>query len=318
MTSEQRYFKIGIFVLGAVAVLTVAIAALGAGSLFAKKYRVETYLDETIEGLDVGSPVKYRGVKIGEVEATDFVAATYNNKDGRIRLILTFHRPPGRMVVQGSTAERVQSLADMGMRVHLASSGLMGDVYLEVELMDPKENPPPAISWTPKFPYLPSAPSTGTQVTNQVMSILHNLQGMRFDQISDKIVTLLDSLDRVVKKLDPALADVHDVATEAAGLLKDTRRVVNEDLGPELKDVLSSAADRLPATFEKLDGTLDRISATLRRVDRTLAEEGGSMNDALDNLRAATGDLRDLMGQVKRYPSQALFGEAPPKKEVTK
>jgi len=318
MTSEQRYFKIGIFVLGAVAVLTVAIAALGAGSLFAKKYRVETYMDETVEGLDVGSPVKYRGVKVGEVEATDFVAATYNNKDGRIRLILTFHRPPGRMVVQGSTAERVQSLADLGMRVHLASSGLMGDVYLEVELMDPKENPPPAISWTPQFPYLPSAPSTGTQVTNQVVSILHNLQGMRFDQISDKVITLLDSLDRLVKKLDPALADVHDVATEAGGLLKDTRRVVNEDLGPELKNLLTSTSDRLPATFDKIDGTLDRLSATLRRVDRTLAEEGGSMNDALDNMRAATGDLRDLMGQVKRNPAQALFGEPPPKKEVAK
>ena len=318
MKSEKRYFKIGLFVIGAVAVLTVGIAALGAGSLFAKKYRVETYMDETVEGLDVGSPVKYRGVKVGEVEATDFVAATYNNKDGRIRLILTFHRPPGRMVVQGSTAERVQSLADMGMRVHLASSGLMGDVYLEVELMDPKENPPPAISWTPQFPYLPSAPSTGTQVTNQVVSILHNLQGMRFDQISDKVITLLDSLDRLVKKLDPALADVHDVATEAGGLLKDTRRVVNEDLGPELKNLLTSTSDRLPATFDKIDGTLDRLSATLRRVDRTLAEEGGSMNDALDNMRAATGDLRDLMGQVKRNPAQALFGEPPPKKEVAK
>ena len=318
MKSEKRYFKIGLFVIGAVAVLTVGIAALGAGSLFAKKYRVETYMDETVEGLDVGSPVKYRGVKVGEVEATDFVAATYNNKDGRIRLILTFHRPPGRMVVQGSTAERVQSLADLGMRVHLASSGLMGDVYLEVELMDPKENPPPAISWTPQFPYLPSAPSTGTQVTNQVVSILHNLQGMRFDQISDKVITLLDSLDRLVKKLDPALADVHDVATEAGGLLKDTRRVVNEDLGPELKNLLTSTSDRLPATFDKIDGTLDRLSATLRRVDRTLAEEGGSMNDALDNMRAATGDLRDLMGQVKRNPAQALFGEPPPKKEVAK
>jgi ABC-type transporter Mla subunit MlaD len=194
----------------------------------------------------------------------------------------------------------------------------MGDVYLEVELMDPKENPPPAISWTPQFPYLPSAPSTGTQVTNQVVSILHNLQGMRFDQISDKVITLLDSLDRLVKKLDPALADVHDVATEAGGLLKDTRRVVNEDLGPELKNLLTSTSDRLPATFDKIDGTLDRLSATLRRVDRTLAEEGGSMNDALDNMRAATGDLRDLMGQVKRNPAQALFGEPPPKKEVAK
>jgi phospholipid/cholesterol/gamma-HCH transport system substrate-binding protein/paraquat-inducible protein B len=275
MTSERKYFKIGIFVLGAVAFLTVAVAALGAGSMFAKTYRLETYLDETIEGLDVGSPVKYRGIKVGVVEAIDLVATTYNNKDGRIRLILAFHQPPGRMLVKGSTSERVQSLSDMGMRVHLASSGLMGDVYLEIELMDPKENPPPAITWKPTLPYLPSVQSTETQVTGQVLSILHNLQGMRFDQISDKIVALLESLDHV-------------------------------------------AADRLPATFEKLDGTLDRISATLRRVDRTLAEESGSMDQTMDNLRVATGDLRELMGQLRQYPKQALFGEAPPKRAVTK
>jgi hypothetical protein len=42
------------------------------------------------------------------------------------------------------------------------------------------------------------------------------------------------------------------------------------------------------------------------------------MDEALDNLRVMSSDLRDLMGQVKRYPSQALFGEAPPKKAVNK
>jgi phospholipid/cholesterol/gamma-HCH transport system substrate-binding protein/paraquat-inducible protein B len=318
MTSEQRYYRIGLFVLVAVGVVVTAVVALGAGAMFEKKYRVETYMDESIEGLDVGSPVKYRGVKIGELEATDFVASTYNNKDGRIRLILAFHHPPGRMIVQGSSAERIQRLVDMGMRVHLASAGLVGDVYLELELLDPKENPPPAISWEPVYPYLPSTASAGTQVTGRVVSILHHLEGMRFDEMSVRLVTLLESLDKVVNKIGPAVADVHTAASEALGLIKDTRRLITEDLGKQLKDVIASSADHLPSTFEKLERSLDRIAATLRRVDRTLAEEGGSMDEALDNLRAATGDLRDLVGEVKRSPSQALFGEAPPKKEVTK
>jgi hypothetical protein len=67
-------------------------------------------------------------------------------------------------------------------------------------------------------------------------------------------------------------------------------------------------------TFDKVDATLDRIAGTLRRVDRTLAEDNGSMDEALDNMRMVSQDLRELMGQVKRYPSSALFGEAPPRK----
>ena len=46
--------------------------------------------------------------------------------------------------------------------------------------------------------------------------------------------------------------------------------------------------------------------------------QGKSVQEALDNLRVVSQDLRELMGQVKRYPSQALFGEAPPKKAVNK
>jgi phospholipid/cholesterol/gamma-HCH transport system substrate-binding protein/paraquat-inducible protein B len=202
--------------------------------------------------------------------------------------------------------------------------------------MNPKENPPPEISWIPRYPYLPSVQSTGTRLTSYVETILEQIEKMRLDRISEQISGLLGSMDALVKKVDPALSDVKTATTDADGLIKDLRRVVNEDVGKDLKSLIASmkdvvekdlgpavrsaraTADRLPATFEKIDGTLDRISGTLRRVDRTLAEDQGSMDEALDNLRVATGDLRELMAQVKRYPTQALFGEAPPKKAVDK
>src|SRR6516162_2762852 len=92
MPAEQKYFKLGFFVLGASAILAVGIVLLGAGSLFEKKYRVETYVDESIQGLDVGAPVKYRGVKVGELEKVDFVTRSYGVEDGRIRLTMGFRQ----------------------------------------------------------------------------------------------------------------------------------------------------------------------------------------------------------------------------------
>ncbi|HLY09118.1 MAG TPA: hypothetical protein VKW04_07450, partial [Planctomycetota bacterium] len=152
--------------------------------------------------------------------------------------------------------------------------------------------------------------------------------------ISDKVVALLDNLDTMVKTLQPAVEEVRKFTSEATVLVRDTRRVITEDVGKELKAVLvqlretlekdvapavrslRTSSDQLPGTFTKIDATLDRIGGTLKRVDRTLSEGGGSMDEALDNLRVVTQDLRELTGQVKRYPAQALFGEAPPKKEV--
>lgn len=302
MLPEKKYFKIGVFVLGASAIFAAGIMVLGVGSFFTKKTRAETYIDESIQGLDVGAPVKYRGVKVGELEATDFVATHYDLKDARIRLIMTFSKEVGQRVVKGTPEERIRRLVDMGMRVHLASEGLMGGVYLELDLMNPKENPPPGISWKPDFAYLPAVPSMESKMTNQVQGILDQMGTIRFDEISEKMVALLGDVDTVVKKLDPLFSDVSSMVADADGLIKDAR----------------VTAGHLPQTLENVDGTLKEMTATLHRVDRTLASGSGPMGEALDNLRVASGDLRELMGELKQYPSHALFGEPPPKKQVAK
>jgi ABC-type transporter Mla subunit MlaD len=169
----------------------------------------------------------------------------------------------------------------------------------------------------------------------RVENVLEHVEKMRVDLISEKVVEVLGSIDKMVKTLQPAVGDVRKFTDEATVLVRDARKVLTEDVGKEVKALMvqvrdtlekdvapalkgiRTASDRLPGTFDKVDVTLDRISGTLRRVDRTLAEDNGSMEEALDNLRVVTQDLRELMGQVKRYPSSALFGEAPPK-AVTK
>jgi len=192
------------------------------------------------------------------------------------------------------------------------------------------------LSWAPAYPYLPSVPSTNVRLMARVENVLGHVEKMRVDVISDKVVALLDNLDKMIQTLQPAVADVRKFTDEATLLVRDARKVVAEDVGKEVKALMAQvretlekdlapalkgvhgATERLPATFDKLDATLDRMGGTLRRVDRTLAEDNGSIDEALDNLRVVTQDLRELVGQVKRYPSAALFGEAPPKKAVNK
>jgi len=339
MTAENTHFKLGIFVLGACAILVVGIVLLGTAQLFEKRFKVETYVDESIQGLDVGAPVKFRGVRIGELEKVDFVAKHYRQSDGRIRLVMNFHpeaspKPPD--APDETPEEAIVRLVKMGMRVRLASAGLTGGVYLELDLMDPKDQVVKDIAWAPEYAYMPSVQSTGTRLTSHVETILEQIEKMRLDKISEQLSTLLASLDKVMKTIDPTVTDLRTLAVDADSLVKDTRRVVNDDIGKEVKSLMTatrelfdkelapairsirSSSDRLPGTFDKMDATLERIGGTLRRVDRTLVEETGSMDETFDNLRVVAQDLRELTGQVKRYPSQALFGEAPPKKAVNK
>ena len=336
MSAQTKYFKLGAFVLAAIAVGVTALVVLGAGTIMRKKVMVETYMDESVQGLDVGAPVKFRGVHVGRLEKIEFAGIQYNVKDDRIALVIAFYPETLKGFAADDPIAKLNELIGNGLRVRLTSAGLTGVLYLELDHFDPKLNPPPAITWTPTLPYLPSISSTNARMMARVENVLEHVEKMRVDLISDKVIALLEGIDKMVKTLQPAVEDVRKFSDEATVLVRDARKVLAEDVGKELKGVLTqvretldkevapalkgirTASERLPGTFDKADATLDRISGTLRRVDRTLAEDNGSMEEALDNLRVVTQDLRELMGQVKRYPSSALFGEAPPKKAVNK
>ncbi len=336
MSAETKYFKLGAFVLAGVAIIVGTVVVLGAGTLMRKKVLAESYVDESVQGLDVGAPVKFRGVTVGRLEKIEFAAVQYVAKDDRIGLVVVFYPETLKGFGGDDPVSKLKELVDAGLRLRLASGGLTGGLYLELENFDPRQYPAPTIGWEPANPYLPSVPSTNVRLMARVENVLEHVEKMRVDVISDKVVALVDNLDKLVKTLQPAVDDVRKFTDEATLLVRDTRKVVSEDVGKEAKALIvqvretlekdlgpalkgvHGAADRLPATFDKLEATLDRVGGTLRRVDRTLAEDNGAIDETLDNLRVATQDLRELMGQVKRYPSSALFGEAPPKKEMKK
>src|SRR5918992_3542296 len=74
------YFKIGLFVISAILIGISGVIALGLGSIFQKKNLSETYIEESVQGLDVGSPVKFRGVSIGKVEQITLTSVEYRTR----------------------------------------------------------------------------------------------------------------------------------------------------------------------------------------------------------------------------------------------
>ncbi len=75
MSLKANYFKLGLFVIGAVVAGAIVLVVIGSGRWFQPKLTIETYFNESVQGLDIGSKLKYRGVAIGEVTRIGF---TYN------------------------------------------------------------------------------------------------------------------------------------------------------------------------------------------------------------------------------------------------
>ncbi len=353
MTTQANYFKIGLFTLAATALLVVVIVVLGAGAFLKDRAVIETYLDESIQGIELGSPVKYRGVHVGTVHSIMFTYNVYETEKpfGERRGYVLL-----RMAVSPRVIERAKphgfrrTLADLveqGLHVRLRPQGLTGLAYVEMDYVPPGRYKELSFDWRPQYPYVPSAPSVTASLEEAVFSITETLERLEeadLGQIATDVGELVDAVGQLLAEartsplheqavgllnearetnarlrqvLDkPEIDSLVDGAAGAASALheiaEDSRRDVREivsDLRRVSADLKASTAS-LPAAIEDLTTAMARLNALISRQQRQIAS-------TIENLEAASGHVRELADEARRYPARIFFGEPPPPSEPT-
>ena len=77
MDESKRYFRLGLFVVVTLVVMAAVLFLLGGRKLFQPTFIFETYFNESVAGLELGAPVRFRGVPLGQVSEILTSAATY-------------------------------------------------------------------------------------------------------------------------------------------------------------------------------------------------------------------------------------------------
>ncbi len=268
MSARANYFKIGIFVISAAVIAIIAIVALGVGTFFQKKMMLETYIDGSVQGLDVGSPFKFRGVKLGNVEKITFVNQEYKF-DPASKEYLTYGQhvlvkiaiEPTRELTEEEQRQFVERMIAKGLRVRLASQGITGVAYLEADYVDPEKYPPREIPWEPKTYYIPSVPSTITQFTESMEKILEKIE-----QIDVKGIT--SGVEETLKDITKTLEDLNvKEITELVEVLLTEVRETNKKVGP----LISNASETMDSVSEELPEILVQLKQTLRRFNNIVS-----------------------------------------------
>ncbi len=346
MSLKANYFKLGLFVVGAVVAGVVVLVVIGSGRWFQPKLTIETYFDESVQGLDIGSKLKYRGVVIGEVKSIGFTYNWYQQDKPmlqRERYVLVEAQIQPKLVGGRAGAGELteQKSADLeiekGLRVRLAPQGITGTSYLEIDYVDPVPEVL-KIDWEPGNVYIPSAPSTVTTVVNSVIDTLQRLHNLDIEQTLANFNRLMvtanariDAIDtrvlsqrgeRVLAKLETTLDGLatKNLSDEGVALLSELR-VTNAELrktfaSPVLQKLPDDAAAALARVRAILDDpnvpkTLAHLSQTLGRIDRILTGGEADLAVTVENLRQITDNLRDLTEDSKRYPANVIFGDPP-------
>jgi len=322
MSENVRYFRLGLFVLIALALLVAVVAVLGGGEWFKKGVEFETYMNESVQGLDVGSPVKYRGVQVGKVTEIDFVLGQYwlppETRDRYAGTVLVrMNIEPRKLLPLGGvddTNEFLQRQVEAGLRVRIASMSIAGPSYLEADYLAGRASPPMEIAWTPRGLYLPSSPSTNVQVVSAVERLASQLENVRIDVLMEDLHELVVDVDTVVKQ-----ADIPTVSKEVTALAAELRQT-NTQLQAVLADV-PPLIGKTQAFVEQAQSVVGdpnvgkalsesaELATSLRqsadRINTLLA--GPRMDQILDGLSAAAqqagpaaADLRQTVATLRR------------------
>ncbi len=342
MSAQANFFKLGIFVIGATGVLVLLLLILGSGRWFQSKTPIETYLNESAQGLEIGSKVKYRGVVVGEVTKIGFTYTKYQlDKPMAERLryvmieaLLLPRLIGGRASGDITRPETARMEIDKGLRVRLAPQGITGTNYLEIDYVDPKTNAELPISWEPDNLYIPSAQSTVTQFVGAASDILARFQRLDFEGTLTNLNRLLITTNNRIEAIDAAKISqsathvldrldklpLEQISKDVSVLLADLR-LTSQRLSMFLDDPalkrLPADADAAAVQLKKLlddpnfAKSLSHLQNTLSRLDRVTGGSETDLKRTLDNLRQITDNLRDLTENAKRYPSQLILG-APP------
>jgi len=307
MSQKPNYFKIGLFVIAGTLILAAAIILFGAGKFFEKEYVIETYFDQSIQGLDVGAALKFQGVQVGNISEIGFVFQNYDT-DFQYVLVRAKIYPnkgggkgKGKLFIDSDDLKKdLQQMIEKGLRLQLASQGITGIAFLNAVYLEPERHPPLNIDWKPEYPYIPSAPGTIAQITKTIEKLTETIDSINFKEISDDVEQLVQTLNVAVQQ-----ADIPQVSKDLQNLLVTLdKTVANADKIIKSKDIKQ--------TITNIAQTTEELKQALRRTDRLIQSREQNIQAILQNIEHISEEVGEFMVTIRRYPSWVLFGEPPP------
>jgi paraquat-inducible protein B len=303
MATRANYAKVGLFVilgLGAAVTMTIAI---GARRLHKTTLSYFTYFNESVTGLEVGAPVRLRGVAVGQVGEIGF-APDRRTVEVRSDIDLGAVERLGLRPKGGPSTTPVSLPPEL--RAQLASQGLLGIRYVALDFFDPQTNQPPALSFETPERYIPSAKSlqkdleeSAARTLSGVAAVVDTLVRGNFSQ---KLVDVAGSAGGMLSGLDRVVTDVdrQQIPRRATETIEGFHAVA----GNANKVLARLGGDAgLVASAQKTIGSFGEVGRGVSGATRTL-------DNALGEIGDAAAAIRLLADELERDPDMLIKGRA--------
>jgi paraquat-inducible protein B len=319
MASQVSRFKLGLFVVIGLVALFVTMIGIGVHLGRSRTVDYRSYFSESVQGLDVGAAVKFRGVTIGRVSTMRIA------QDGKLVEVVE--------EISGPELQRLQLLEDRSgkmrpvpsdLRARIASAGITGVKFVAIDYLDPVSHPPPPLPFDPPPNYIPAAKSMLKGLEEAVLRASDQLP-----ELTSSIGSTMARIDRMLAELDQDnVTETFSVALKHADqALAGASRTLERIDAAALPERSANTLDDMQRAIAKVNTVLDRVDgdaglvASASRAAESIEDLGNGtrrttrqLDASMRTIQEAADAIRLLAETLEREPDMLLKGRSKAKK----
>ena len=304
MSKPANKKVIGVFVLGAIALLVVALVIFGSGKIFKKTFPLVFYFQGSVKGLNIGSAVMIRGVQVGSVTN---VLAQFQPQDMSLRMAVYADFDPEKVVRIGgggvmltvSQRERIarfKMLIDRGLRAQLETQSILTGLLM-INLDFKPDTPVRLVGGDPEAVEVPTIPTPLEELSEKLRKI-------PFEKIFDKLANSLDRIEALisspeveggVKNLGRSMEEVRKLVQNINDQIKPLSAGFQETL-KDTRNVLKNADSQISGTASRLEGLMGDAQKLVQNVDRQVEPLALRAQGTLDETQKMVGEVKGEVG----------------------
>jgi phospholipid/cholesterol/gamma-HCH transport system substrate-binding protein len=296
MATEAHKFRVGLFVFISVLLIITALIVWGARAFGEKAVVYVTYFAESVQGLEVDSEVKFRGLTIGRVSRIDLAP------DGELVEVLMNINEESNFTVGPSNL------------VRLISANITGMKYLEIEMRNGRPDKQPALSFTPTYPLIPSFPTT--KIPDLLDEMQKQISSIQMQKISDRIISALDRANKIMdeSRWIPIYTNLETSVLAIRRITSEIDEYIGSGKISSIVDDTTDAARQFKSISEhidpkKIDDIVKQLSVITTRLNDSTYLAENAVQEMIRDLQRSADNIKSFTEALKDRPSQTLFGE---------
>lgn len=329
MSKQANKTVIGIFVVGAISLVVIAIVVLGSGKFFRKTNKAVCYFEGSVGGLNVGAPVVFRGVRVGSV--TNVILQIESSK--WLFMIPVYIEIESQKfevigVRTGTWEQNAKILIDRGLRASLETQSIVtGQMQVALDFRPDKPARFSEVKYDRTTPEIPTIPTPMQELTKKIEKI-------PIDEIFDKLNSTIGSINKLVSS--PEIVKAIESVSLAVGDVRKLVQNVDNRVGPLISSIEGTVNDygklarnadskidtlslglgdtikEIQKAVSSIEKTLGEVQSTLAETKHTLSEDSTlsyEITETLQEVQKGVRSIRLLADDLKRHPESVIWGK---------